>query len=205
VRLLDESGKTVELAFLEIEQELWDRESRRLTLLFDPGRIKRGVLPREDAGAALIEGKRYTLIVDQAWRDQTGTPLVSAFRKEFVAGPEDRSPVMPEQWALQMPRAGTRQALIIGFGEPLDAPLAERLISVEGVAGKISLGKEEREWWFVPDAEWKPGEYRIAVDTALEDLAGNRVGRPFDVDTFDRVTVRTGRGTVYRSFRIGGQ
>ena len=32
--------------------------------------------------------------------------------------------------------------------------------------------------------------------TALEDLAGNKVGRPFDVDTFDRITVRSGRGVV---------
>src|SRR5689334_5388387 len=43
VRLLDESGREVRGAFLSLDQELWDPERRRLTLLFDPGRVKRGV------------------------------------------------------------------------------------------------------------------------------------------------------------------
>jgi hypothetical protein len=41
VHLLDATGRPINLAFLEIEQELWDPEGRRLTLLFDPGRVKR--------------------------------------------------------------------------------------------------------------------------------------------------------------------
>ena len=30
------------------------------------------------------------------------------------------------------------------------------------------------------------GAYSLQVDTALEDVAGNRVGRPFEVDTLTR-------------------
>jgi hypothetical protein len=45
MKLLDESGHPVDLPFLELDQETWDAEGRRLTVLFDPGRIKRGVLP----------------------------------------------------------------------------------------------------------------------------------------------------------------
>ena len=33
--------------FLLMEPELWDPDRRRLTLLFDPGRIKRGLVPNE--------------------------------------------------------------------------------------------------------------------------------------------------------------
>ena len=60
VRLVGEQGD-VDLPFLELGEELWDPEGRRLTLLFDPGRIKRGLKPREDAGQILQPGKRYAL------------------------------------------------------------------------------------------------------------------------------------------------
>ena len=39
-------------------------------------------------------------------------------------------------------------------------------------------------------AAWPAGAYRLIVDTDLEDLAGNRIGQPFDIDVFDRVTER---------------
>jgi hypothetical protein len=65
VHLLDSDGKPVELAFLEIDQELWDRDHTRLTILFDPGRIKRGLLPLAESGKILEAGKRYTLAIDR--------------------------------------------------------------------------------------------------------------------------------------------
>jgi len=34
IHLLDSAGKVVDLAFLEIDQELWNREMTRLTVLF---------------------------------------------------------------------------------------------------------------------------------------------------------------------------
>src|SRR5262249_37775739 len=40
VRLLREDGTVVAAPFLELDQELWDRDNRRFTILFDPGRIK---------------------------------------------------------------------------------------------------------------------------------------------------------------------
>jgi hypothetical protein len=204
VRLLDDQGKVVELAFLEIDQELWDRDAQRLTVLFDPGRIKRGVLPREQGGGALTPGQRYTLEIDGAWKDAAGTPLGVPFRKAFVAVAEDRTPIDPSRWKLTLPKAGTREPLIVDAGEPLDAALLERLVTLPGVAGAVSLGREEREWRLTPDAPWPAGAYELRVDTALEDLAGNKVGRPFDVDQFERITVRTGRGTVAVAFRVGG-
>ena len=58
-RLLDGSGKSVEMAFLELEQELWDAEGKRLTILFDPGRIKRG--PGAPSGTGTCARARQTL------------------------------------------------------------------------------------------------------------------------------------------------
>ena len=44
----------------------------RLTLLLDPGRIKRGVRPLEEIGGALQVGRTYTLVIDDAWPDAKG-------------------------------------------------------------------------------------------------------------------------------------
>ncbi len=57
IRLLDEHGAPVELPFLEIDQELWDTTNTRLTVLFDPGRIKRGLLPLNESGPNIQEGR----------------------------------------------------------------------------------------------------------------------------------------------------
>jgi hypothetical protein len=63
------------------------------------------------------------------------------------------------------------------------------------VVGEIAVDRQEQRWQFTPANPWRPGVYRLRVDTALEDLAGNKVDRPFDVDVFERVekTVRTER------------
>ena len=73
--LLDAAAKEVDLPFLELEQELWDSSGKRFTLFFDPGRIKRGLKPREEVGPALEEGKSYTFVVDRAWHDAQGDSL----------------------------------------------------------------------------------------------------------------------------------
>jgi hypothetical protein len=38
------------------------------------------------------------------------------------------------------------------------------------------------EWRFTPEQPWKPGEHRITIDPELEDLAGNNLRKPFEVD-----------------------
>ena len=87
IRLLKSDGTPVELPFLEIDQEMWDADTRRLTVLFDPGRIKRGVKPLEDIGPAIESGHSYTLVVDAGWLDAAGAPLVEAYKKEFRSAP----------------------------------------------------------------------------------------------------------------------
>lgn len=192
VRLLDAQGAPVELAILEIEQELWDRSGTRLTVLFDPGRIKRDLLPNKEVGPPLAAGRAYELAVDGGWPDANGAPLEAAGSKKFRVGPADRKPPEALDWKIGAPQAGTREALAVAFPEPMDRALLEQLLAVRDAAdtalrGTLAIDREERQWRFVPDAPWKPGEYALLYDTALEDLAGNRMGRPFDVDLFERV------------------
>ncbi len=53
-----------------------------------------------------------------------------------------------------------------------------------------------------PPRAWKPGNHTLVIDMTLEDLAGNRIGRPFDVDTIDNPTQRISKPTTLLTFRI---
>jgi hypothetical protein len=171
-------------------------------VLFDPGRIKRGLLPLEEVGPAIEDGKRYTLVIDREWLDARGVPMQEGFRKSFRVGPSDRTPPDPSTWRLNGPKAGTSDPLVVNFPESMDWALALRLIDVPGVPGTASVDNNETEWRFKPNAPWKAGEYKLVIDTALEDLAGNRIGRAFDVDIFERVSEKISGKTVSLPFRI---
>jgi hypothetical protein len=201
LQLLKANGTPVELPFLEIDQELWDPGNRRFTILFDPGRIKRGVLPLNEVGPALVVGETYTLVVDAGWRDAAGAPLRTGYRKTFTVTEAERRPIEPSAWRVVTPNAGTRDPLTVEFGRPLDAALALRLITAD-VAGQARLRDGETRWEFVPAVPWTAGEHRLTIDVTLEDLAGNRVGRPFDVDVFNPVTTKITGETAALPFRI---
>jgi hypothetical protein len=207
IRLLDAAGREVELAFLEIAQELWDREARRLTLLFDPGRVKRDLLPHDEVGSPLREGGSYTLVVDRGWPDAQGRPLAGEARKAFRVGPPDYTPPRTGEWRLLAPKAGTRDALVVTFPEPLDRALLERVLDVfdasgAQVAGALEIEAGETRWSFTPRAAWKAGDYSLRAATILEDLAGNSLGRPFEVDVFERVEDRALNVTESLRFRV---
>jgi hypothetical protein len=192
IRLLRDDGSPVALPFLEIAQELWDRDNLRLTVLFDPGRIKRGLASLAEAGPALEPGKRYTLAISRDWLDGRGAGLAEDYRKDFGAGPADRVPPEVGTWQVTAPRAGSADALVLHFPKPMDYALLQHSIAVNGPSGAMEGGvvvaSDETEWRFTPHQKWTAGAWRIIVQTTLEDLAGNHIGRPFDVDTFDRVT-----------------
>ena len=207
LHLRDDAGKEVEIPFLEIDEELWNPAMTRLTLLIDPGRIKRGVQPLEEVGPALQEGKRYTLVIDPAWNDGVGNPLKEAFQKTFKVGPPDRDPPDPARWTVQSPKPETRAPLTMTFSEPLDRALAERVIRVingsgEPVGGQAGLEDQERRWTFVPGAPWHRGSYQIVIETTIEDLAGNNIGKPFEVDLFENVQRRVTNSTVRLPFDV---
>ncbi|MGA3242755.1 MAG: hypothetical protein ABSG03_41460, partial [Bryobacteraceae bacterium] len=205
IRLLDSQGVAVKLPFLEIDQELWDPANTRLTVLFDPGRIKRGLLPLRESGPNIEEGRQYTLAIGHEWLDANGEPLAANFAKPFRVVEAERAPVDPAQWRISPPRPGTADALVVDFPRPLDYALLQHAIAVDGVSGKVEVARGETQWRFTPEAPWKRAEYRLTVNTTLEDLAGNRVGRAFDVDKFQEVTAQIQTETVSIPFRIGSQ
>jgi hypothetical protein len=205
LKLLDEKGAVVELPFLELDQELWDATNTRLTVLFDPGRIKRGLASLNEAGPNLTEGRSYTLVIGRDWLDAEGAPLTQDYVKKFHVTPDQREPVDLTRWKIDAPKPGTREPLKIAFPRPLDYALLQHTIRIAGVAGKVAVAGEETEWSFTPDSPWREGEYQLQVTSTLEDVAGNRVGRLFDVDTFRQVSIQLDTPVVSVPFRIGAQ
>ena len=70
-------------------------------------------------------------------------------------------------------------------------------------AGRLARGgvprrRYESRFSFLPSRAWLPGIYTIEVSPLLEDVAGNRVNRAFDVDPGDRVTTIDDREAATR-------
>lgn len=187
VQLLDDRDRVVEGAFLRREEELWNPDRTRLTLLFDMARVKHAIRRRLEVGPVLQAGRSYTLRISSDWRDARGARLVQGLTHQFKAGPEDYAPIAPRRWSLRAPAIGSRGPMRLDFGKPLDHALARRMIVVIGpegapLAGKVSLVDDDRRWLFTPESPWLAGAYQVKVNPALEDLAGNRVGHSFDAD-----------------------
>jgi hypothetical protein len=186
--------------------ELWDPDHVRLTILFDPGRIKRDLRPHEEMGLPLRAGKRYRLVIDSTWRDAAGRPLVRSFTKQFRVGPQDRAVIRTAAWRITPPRAGTTDSLVVTFPEPLDRALLARLVSVHDSAGASIDGvavvtERETRWAFAPSRTWEHGVYALHVDTELEDLAGNNLKKLFDVAPGDSAATGVSGSVVRIAFQ----
>jgi hypothetical protein len=190
VRLVDDRGVVVTDALLEMDVDLWNDDRTRCTVFFDPGRVKRGIRPNRELGRALKAGRRYAIVVDAAWKDQWGQPLKAAYRHEFTAGPPIERGISTADWRIMTPVAGTQDAVAIAFAWPLDHGLLQRTLGIQAsdgrpVAGEVRVDALARHWRFVPASAWRAGRYQIVIDQALEDPAGNQIGRAFEIDDRD--------------------
>jgi hypothetical protein len=187
VRLARDDGGIIAGALLPAEHELWDASRRRLTVLLDPARIKRGLAGHQDAGYPLRSGEPFRLVVDSGFRDAQGLPLRAPAQRRYEVGGEERRHVDPGSWLLTVPPAGTSEPLRITFGRPLDHGLLARCLHVSGPGGQLvdgtpQIGPGEQSWQLVPRRTWASASHQLIVDPVLEDLAGNSVSRVFDRD-----------------------
>ena len=207
IRLLDAEGVEVQLAFLELDQELWTRDFRRFTILFDPGRIKTGLVPNLEEGRALVPGRTYSLVIGSEWRDANGQPLEREYRKTFRAGPFDDVAPDVSTWDVGVPPAGTTAPLTVTFPEPLDHGLMDGLLAIvnplgDTLEGSVEIGDAETRWLFVPAYPWETGNYELLAGSELEDLAGNALNGLFEVDVFEVDETRVRRETESIPFSI---
>lgn len=187
IHLLDDEGREVPRVFLWLEEELWDRSRRTLTLILDPGRVKRGLRANVEDGAPLHAGRSYRLVIDASLPDGNGTPLRAAFTKAFRVVDADRQTPDPSDWQLSTPSAGTTDPLELRFDEPLDYALLHEMIAIRNAAGTAVPGtmrvrEGERVWQFHPAQPWRTSRHFVHVRAEIEDRSGNGVGRLFEVD-----------------------
>ncbi len=155
------------------------------------------------------EGKAYSLVFAETCRDAMGQPLREKFEKKFRIGPADRTAPDPQRWRIALPKAGTRDRLTVTFDEPMDHALSLRLIRVEtaregkvSIDGETTLSESERGWTFVPQQPWTRGNFWLVVATTIEDLAGNNIGKTFDVDLSSGAQRRVAAENVSVAFRV---
>jgi len=204
LKLLDATGREVPEPFRETE--LWSADGQRLTLWFHPGRQKTGVNLNVEIGPILEAGGQYQLVVSGGWPSQRGTPLGVDVKKLFTAGPAGHGRLDMNRWQLTAPRADTRESLRCTFPEPIDWALLQNQLHAETatgqrVAGSFSIAPDETAWSFTPAQPWSADDYRLAIGTVLEDLAGNSVAKPFEVDTQAEPPAQVGP-VVYRAFTV---
>jgi hypothetical protein len=70
------------------------------------------------------------------------------------------------------------------------------------LAGDITIDDSETRWTFTPEDPWRPGSYELLALDILEDLAGNQIGRAFEVDNFDTVDKSPNPQTIRLPFVV---
>jgi len=178
IKLRDASGQADEAAFMRFKQELWNEDRTRLTVLFDPGRIKREVATNRALGPALLEGGDYTLEIEDGWASADGATVLPKFTKQIsVVAPLRELPDLA-QWTINAPCGGSREPLRVQFDRPFDRHLLTKDLHVADntgrrIAGDIQVGKDERSWSFIPRQAWNGGAVELIVSADLEGVAGN--------------------------------
>ncbi|MEO1217914.1 MAG: hypothetical protein AAFY45_30580 [Bacteroidota bacterium] len=180
IQLTDTAGNIDRQAFMEFKQELWSPDGKRLTLLFDPGRIKRGVSTNRELGPALLESNRYHLSILDGWQDVYGQNLSEKKTKKFVVNYAYRQSIKTKEWAIDSPTANSYNPLRIHFDRMMDHALVQSMIQIEDdeknlLEGHWEILQEEHLLQFIPTQIWQKGSYQIVFDNRLEDVAGNNL------------------------------
>lgn len=194
--LEDQSGKRLENVFLEIEPALWDPSHQRLTLWFEPGRIKRGLIPNLTQGPPLEAANQYQLVINLMGLHNPRSTDTLLWRHSFWVKAADRQQPDMQTWTYDYPQSGTRDTFSVYFPESMDFALLESAIAIidaqsQPLEGQILLGEQERSWHFVADQAWPEGAYILKVSSLLEDLAANNFKRLFDTASSSNSTRQT--------------
>lgn len=178
IKLKDASGSPDTAAFMAFKQELWSEDRKRLTLLMDPGRIKRGVAQNVTLGPALEQGKSYSIVVESGWPTANDAQEMPYFERVFTVSEAMRTLPDPRKWVIASPENLTNEPLVIEFDRPFDSELLLSAISVlddngRPIEGTMTIEKHERAWRFDRKGIWRNSQIQIVVDAQLEDVAGN--------------------------------
>jgi hypothetical protein len=170
VQLIGSDGKRIEDPFMDFGTELWSPDGKRLTILFDPGKIKRGVEAPNSELAPLKAGATYTI-------------RLRGFQKRFRVGAAVRKRLDPAAWRI-VPPDTRKDAIRIEFDRVMDFALLQDQICVyvnnqlEPSFAVVEEGGNALK--LIPVTGWKAGKHEIRISAILEDVAGNRLGEAMD-------------------------
>lgn len=193
IHFINAKGDTLKEVYLDLKEELWSPDMKRFTLLLDPGRIKRGLQSLEDLDYVFEQNGEYSLVINKNWHTADDQPMVTDFQKQFKT--TGFSEVYDSYLEItNTPVRDTQQTLKLSSKNPNDYALLQRVIEVtdasgQQVAGTVLLGKHELSWEFTPAQAWKSTSYQVRIESIIEDLAGNNMINPFDVDNQNSKTV----------------
>lgn len=204
IRLV-KNGDTIPDVFLDLQPELWNKESTILTIWFDPGRIKRDLQPNLAMGPPLKKGLQYQLVIKPGWPDKEGAVCVYSYTRLFFTTIRDGISPDPAKWIIEVPKPESDQPVEVVLHESLDYMLLKNAIHVtddkgKDVPGSIDVKNKERSIEFTPSSPWKAGNYILEVESRLEDLAGNNLDHPFDNDLTQKQQKQ--KEVVKRTFQI---
>ena len=187
IALLDPGGNEVEGAIFNNAYELWDHDQKQWTLIFDPARIKTGLVAHETLGRVLVPGHTYQLVIRDL-EDVNHRPMVQPYIKHFHVAAADTTPPDIDLWDITAPQAGSLLPLVVTFPDIIDwFSLQQRLVlidrSKDAVRGQVAVGTNETVWLFRPEDPWVAGEYTLYINTRLADPAGNNLNGLFDHKT----------------------
>ena len=190
LRLLDSAGREISGPFRETE--LWSPDGKRLTVWFHPGRQKTGVNLQTDEGPVLTADSRYSLVVSGDWRSVQGVSIGQEVLFPISTSGADHTCPAVAKWKLTLPRSESLDPLIIDFDEPLDPAILPGALSIK-LAGvqvqmELTLLNSGKQWQGKPNQPWHTGDYELHASSILEDLAGNNLLHPFEVDMEARAT-----------------
>jgi hypothetical protein len=188
LRLLDDEDGVVPDPFLVLSQELWSVDGRRLTVLMEPGRIKRGMGTDPSHEPAFVVGRAYSLVI---------TALGQTARHTFRVGDPVLEALDETRWRLVPPTVGSLDPAVAHFDRVMDSALCADEIGVlapsgEVVQTRVSLAPDGTAARLIPSSPWLAGEHRLVVSERLEDVCGNRLGEALDHDLGAGGPPRTG-------------
>jgi hypothetical protein len=187
VAILGPDGNPAPDVLYRAPVELWDSNMTCLTILLDPGRLKRGVDPDRMLGLPLRAGRRYTLAVGPGMIDAHGRPLCEGFSKPFSVSEAVREPVAIERWTIRPPEKGNRQPLELIFPTQLDWAQPWRGITVASGSGRPITGRGDTS-------------IRAKRDGASRQ---RHLGRRAPIASASRQVLKTSAGTPHMGHSMG--
>lgn len=182
----------------EILPNVWLNKSRWvnnkiLMLMIHPGRVKSGISYYDNLGDIFDVGKKYHLEITNKVKPLYKNAKVKPFIKEFkIIEAETSCPKILSNKINKL-KKNTREKLKIVFSRTMDLYSILGGISVStyktnlNIEGELVPGKDDTEWYFVPDKPWQEEKYTLIFSTYVSDPSGNGLIKPFETRNIKKI------------------